>query len=156
MHGLGVCVEVWASLSFDQTLSRVCMKGSKHCIHVHIVHHDVFTRAVMLCTRLLKMEVWMCSRLSIEWRWFGVHFWVTIVMTADNMVEVSEAEQLALVNYMMKEMIDVVWRHILKHCVHNVKRKTFGNVKSSQVLEWAGTVDTVRCRVMACSFRYQV
>ena len=36
------------------------------------------------------------------------------------------------------------------------KWKTFGNVKSSQVLEWAGTVDTICCRVMACSFSYQV
>ena len=98
----------------------------------------------------------MSSWLSTDWRWFGVHFWITIVVTADNMVEVFEAEQLALVNYMMKEMIDVVWRHTLKHCVHNIKWKTFGNVKSSQVLEWASTVDTIRCRVMACSFRYQV
>lgn len=72
------------------------------------------------------------------------------------MFEVSKAKRLTLINYVVEEMIDVVWCHTLKDCVHNIKCKTYSDIKSNQVLEWAGTVDTICCRVMACSYSYQV
>ena len=50
----------------------------------------------------------MRSRLLTDWRWFGVNFGITIVVTADDMVEVPKANQLALINYVVKEMINVV------------------------------------------------
>ena len=47
----------------------------------------------------------MSSRLSTDWRWFSVHFRTTIVMTANDTVEVSKAKHVALIDYVV--MIDV-------------------------------------------------
>ena len=76
-------------------------------------------------------------------------------MAVDDLVEVSKRKQLRFINYIMKKMINVVRCHTLEHSVHDIKGKTLCDIKTSQVFQWAGTIDTVSCRVMAHSFGYQ-
>ena len=101
----------------------ICAAESSDCLKwkCEYKHH---------ATNRLEM-VWYppLRKYSHDCRWYGRGLYIV--------------NQLALIHYMMKEMTDIVGCCALKHCVHNIKWKTFGSIKSSQVLKWAGTVDTI-------------